>query len=306
MNGALIIGTFKPDGGLPVPRRFLVDKPVVSPDYFRVMGMPLLSGRAFGSQDHSKAPGVAIVSRSVARAFWTDGHAVGKRITLEDHPSPADWLTIVGEVDDVRQDGLTQQAHPAVYRPYTQVRFPFFLSHMNFVVRTAGPPAALTSAVRGVLRQVDRDQAAQSITTMADLVATTTAEPQFQARLITAFSALALLLAAIGIYSVLACAVAERTREIGIRMALGAERSDITRMVLKRSLLLAALGLSLGVGGAAVATRVLARFLFEVTPTDIPTFVVVAAILGAVAILSGLLPAHRATRVDPLIALKWE
>ena len=164
----------------------------------------------------------------------------------------------------------------------------------------------MATAMRGVLREVDRNQPAQSITTMTDLVATTIAEPQFQTRLIAIFSMLALLLAAIGVYGVLACAVAERTREIGIRMALGAERSDITRMILRRSLLLVTVGVTFGVAGALAVTRVLAKFLFEVTPTDLPTFLGVAALLVAVALLSGLLPARRATRVDPLIALRWE
>jgi predicted permease len=287
-------------------RGYILDKPAVSPEYFRVVGIPLLSGRAFTDQDSSTAPGVAIISRSVARTFWPGGDALGRRITLEDHPKPEDWLTIIGVVDDVRQQSLMEKAHPAIYQPYTQVRRPFFINHMTFAVRTAAPPASLVAAMRGVLQEMDRNQPAQSITAMTDLVAATTAEPQFQSRLIAIFSMLALLLAAIGVYGVLACAVAERTREIGIRMALGAEKSDITRMVLKRSVLLVTVGISLGLLGALAVTRVLARFLFEVKPTDPPTFLVIAALLAAVALLSGLLPAQRATRVDPIVALRWE
>ena len=284
----------------------MVDKPAVSSDYFRVMGIPLLSGRAFSGQDSSGAPGVAIINRTVARTFWPGGDALGQRITFESRPGPGDWLTIVGVVDDVRQQSLTEKAHPAIYQSYTQMRRPVFLRYMTFAVRTAVQPASMAAAMRSVLQEVDRNQPAQSITTMTDLVATTTAEPQFQTRLIAIFSMLALLLAAIGVYGVLACAVAERTREIGIRMALGAEKSDITRMILRRSLLLVTVGVALGVAGALAVTRVLARFLFEVKPTDLPTFLVVAALLAAVALLSGLLPAQRATRVDPLIALRWE
>jgi predicted permease len=292
----------------PTPLGYMVDKPAVSSEYFRVMGIPLLSGRAFSDQDNSTAPRVAIISQSVARTFWPGGDALGQRMTLEDHPKSGneDWLTIVGVVDDVRQRGLTEKAHPAIYQPYAQVKKPLFLSSMTFAIRTAAQPASMAAAMRGVLREVDRNQPAQSITTMTDLVAKTTAEPQFQTRLIAIFSMLALLLAAIGVYGVLACAVAERTREIGIRMALGAEKSDITRMVLRRSLLLVTAGVALGVVGALAVTRVLARFLFEVKPTDLPTFLVVAALLVAVALLAGLLPAQRATRVDPLIALRWE
>jgi predicted permease len=308
LNGVVMWGLFHLHDGRPTPRGYMVDKPAVSPDYFRAMGIPLLSGRAFSDQDSSTAPRVAIISRSVARTFWPGGDALGQRITLEDHPRPGaeDWLTIIGVVDDVRQASLTEKAHPAIYQPYTQVKKAEFLGRMTFAIRTAAQPASMATAMRGVLRKVDRNQPVQSITAMTDLVATTTAEPQFQTRLIAIFAMLALLLAAIGVYGVLACAVAERTREIGIRMALGAEKSDITRMVLRRSLLLATAGVALGVAGDLAVTRVLAKFLFEVKPTDLPTFLVVAALLVAVALLSGLLPARRATRVDPMVALKSE
>jgi predicted permease len=255
----------------PVPPGYMVDKPAVSSEYFRVMGILLLSGRAFSDQDSSTAPRVAIISQSVARTFWPGGDALGQRLTLEDHPKPGneDWLTIVGVVDDVRQRSLTEKAHPAIYEPYVQVKRPLFLTSMTFAIRTAAQPASMATAMRGVLREVDRNQPVQSIATMKDLVAKTTAEPQFQTRLIAIFAMLALLLAAIGVYGVLACAVAERTREIGIRMALGAEKSDITRMILRRSLLLVTVGVALGVAGALAVTRVLAKFLFEVSP---PTF----------------------------------
>jgi len=308
LNGPLMWGIFHLYGGRPTLRGYMVDKPAVSPEYFRVMGIQLLSGRAFSDQDSSTAPRVAIISQSVARTFWPGGDAIGQRITLEDHPKPEheDWLTIIGVVDDVRQESLAEKAHPAIYQPYTQVKKAEFLGRMTFAIRIAAQPASMATAMRGVLREVDRNQPVQSITGMTDLVAKTTAEPQFQTRLIAIFSMLALLLAAIGTYGVLACAVAERTREIGIRMALGAQKSDITRMILRRSLLLATVGVALGVAGALAVTRVLAKFLFEVKPTDLPTFLVVAAVLVAVALLSGLLPAQRATRVDPLIALRWE
>jgi putative ABC transport system permease protein len=306
LDGPVMFGPFHLDDGRAIPRGYMVDRPVVSPEYFRVMGIPLLSGRTFRGQDNSTAPGVAIISRSLARTFWPGGDALGQRITMESRPKPEDWLTIIGVVDDVRQWSLTEKAHPAIYQSYAQMRRPIPLRYMTFAVRTAVPPASVATAMRGVLREVDRNQPALSITALTDVVANTTAEPQFQTRLISIFAMLALLLAAIGVYGVLACAVAERTREIGIRMALGAEKSDILRMVLRRSLLLVTAGIALGVVGALVVTRFLARFLFEVKPTDLPTFLVVAALLAAVALLSGLLPAQRATRVDPLIALRWE
>ena len=182
-------GNFHLYDGRPMPRGYMVDKPAVSSEYFRVMGIPLLSGRAFSDQDNSTAPRVAIISRSVARTFWPGGDAIGQRITLEDHPKPPeDWLTIIGVVDDVRQASLTEKVHPAIYQPYAQVKRPFFISPMTFAVRTAVEPASIVTDMRGVLREVDRNQPAESITTMTDLVATTTAEPQFQTRLIAIFS----------------------------------------------------------------------------------------------------------------------
>jgi putative ABC transport system permease protein len=286
------------------PQRFVVNKPVVSPDYFRAMGIRLLAGRGFTERDSSGAPGVAIVSQAVARRIWPGEDPIGKRVTLEDHPKPGDWLTIVGVVDDVKQQGLTKKADPAIYQPYKQALRPFFLSHMTFVVRTSANPSSVAAAMRGVLQDVDKDQPAQSIAAMSDVISTTTAEPRFQARLISVFSMLALLLSAVGIYGVLAYSVTERTHEIGIRMALGAGRSDIARMVIRRSLVLVTAGVALGMAGAVGVTRVLGNFLFEVKPTDPATFVTVAALLAGVALLAGLLPARRAARVDPLVSLR--
>jgi predicted permease len=302
---AFVEGNFHIEDGRPMPRDYIVDKTAVSPEYFRVMGIPRLSGRGFTDRDGANAPGVALITKSVAKKLWPGEDPIGRRITLEDNPAPADWLTIVGVVEDVRQQSLTEQPSPAIYQPYRQVSRPFFLSHMTFAVRTASNPASVAGAMRSVLHEVDRTQPAQ-ITPMTDLIAATTAEPQLQTRLISTFSLLALILSAIGIYSVLAYAVTERTREIGIRMALGAEKSDITRMVLKRSLLLAAIGVTLGVGGSLAVTRVLAKFLFEVKPTDPATFLMVAALLASVALFAGWLPARRAATVDPLAALRHE
>jgi predicted permease len=305
LGTALIQGDFHLEGGRRLPSGYIVDKPAVSPEYFRVMGIRLLSGRVFSERDSADAPGVVLVTQSVARTLWPGEDPLGKRISLEDDPKPQDWLTIAGVVDDVRQQSLTDQPHRAIYQPYQQVRRPFFLTHMTFVVRTAEKPESVATAMRAVLHEVDRSQPVE-LASMTNVISTTTAEPLFQARLISMFSLLALFLSAIGIYGVLAYAVMERTREIGIRMAFGAGKSDITRMILKRSALLVSAGIVLGVAGALGVTRVLAKFLFEVKPTDPATFVVVASLLGAVALLAGLVPAWRATRVDPLVALRFE
>jgi len=304
LQPVLIRGDFTLDGGRKLPRDYNVAKPDVSPDYFRVMGIRFLKGRGFIDQDNSSAPGVVIISQSVARTLWPGQDPIGQRITMEDEPKPKDWLTIIGIVDDVRQR-LTGRPQPAIYQPYQQVTRPFFLSHMSFVVRTATNPQSVAAGMRGVLHDVDKYQPV-SIAALTDLADASTAETWFQARLISTFSILALLLAAIGIYGVLAYAVAERTREIGIRMALWAKKSDITFMLLKRTLLLVMAGVAIGGCGALALTRVLSKFLFEVKPTDPATFLAVAAILAVTGIVAGLLPARRATRVDPVVALRWE
>jgi predicted permease len=301
----LVQGDFHLEGGRKLPRDYIVAKPAVSPDYFRVMGIRFLKGRGFTDEDNSSGPGVAIVSQSVARTLWPGEDPIGKRLTMEDEPKPQDWLTIVGIVDDVRQQSLADQPLPAIYQPYQQVTRSFFLSHMSFVVRGAANPQSIAAGLRDVLHDVDKNQPV-SIAALTDLADADTAEKWFQARLISTFSLLALLLAAIGIYGVLAYAVTERTREIGIRMALGAKKGDITRMLLKRTLVLVLAGVALGGCGALALTRVLAKFLFEVKPNDPATFLSVAAILTAVGIVAGLLPARRAIRVDPVVALRWE
>jgi putative ABC transport system permease protein len=304
LQPVLISGDFTLDGGRKLPRDYNVAKPDVSPDYFRVMGIRFLKGRGFTDQDNSSAPGVVIISQSVARTLWPGQDPIGQRITMEDEPKPKDWLTIVGIVYDIRQR-LTGRPLPALYQPYTQVKEPFFLSHMSFVVRTAEKPQSVAAGMRGVLHDVDKNQPV-SIAALTDLADASTAETWFQTRLIATFSILALLLASIGIYGVLAYAVTERTREIGIRMALGAKKSDITFMLLKRTLLLVIAGVAFGGCGAFVLTRVLGKLLFEVKPNDPATFLSVAAILAVTGIVAGLLPARRATRVDPVVALRWE
>lgn len=305
LQPVLVRGDFSLDGGRKLPRDFMVAKPAVSPDYFRVMGIRFLEGREFSEQDNGTAPGVVIVSQSVARTLWPGEDAIGQRITMEDKPKPKNWLTVVGVVDDIRQQSPTEPPTPAVYQSYKQVTRPFFLSHMSFVVRTAEKPESVAAAMRGALQSVDQNQPV-SIASLTDLLDATTAGTWFQTRLISAFSLLALTLAGVGIYGVLAYAVTESTREIGIRMALGATKKHVVFMLLKRALLLVAAGVGVGGCGALALTRVLSKFLFEVKPTDPATFLSVAAVLTVIGVVAGLLPAQRATKVDPVVALRWE
>ena len=304
LGSALVRGDFQLDGGRTPPRDYLVAKPSVSPGYFRTMGIRLRRGREFTSRDDAASPAVVIVSRSVADRVWPGMNALGQRVSMKDKPGPGEWLTVVGVVDDIAQQGLDGQREPAIYQPYAQLAQPFFLERMTFVVRAADRPEMLLGAMRQALRDVDRSQPVGSIGTMDATIAMTVAEPLFQARLIGVFSALALLLAGIGIYGVVAYSVAERTHEIGIRVALGAAGGDVVGLVMRRVLTLVVPGVGLGIIGALAVTRVLATFLFGVKPNDPATFAGVAAVLVAVAFLAGLVPARRASRVEPLIALR--
>ena len=303
LGGAMIRGDFKADGRT-IPPSYLVAKPSVAPGYFRTMGIGLRLGRDFTARDVASSPGVAIVSQSVARQVWPGTNPIGQRISNKDVPGPGDWLTVVGVVDDVGQTSIDTHREPAIYLPIQQLTQTFFLEHMSFVVRTASDPAVLLPAMRRALRDVDPDQPIGSIGTMESAISATVAEPLFQARLIAAFSVVALVLAAIGIYGVVAYSVAERTHEIGIRVALGAGHANVVGMVLRRLLVLLVPGVALGVIGALAATRVLSSLLFETRPNDPVTFVGVAALLAIVAIVAGLVPARRASRVDPLVALR--
>jgi putative ABC transport system permease protein len=276
----------------------------VSPGYFRAMGIAVRRGREFTAHDDANAPGVVVVSRSVAERLWPGGNAIGRRLSLKDRPTEADWKEIVGVVDDVVQAEVAAGAQPAVYQPASQVTQAFFLGNMNFVVRTERRLESLAPAIREVMGAVDPHLPVQAISAMDGLVLATMGERLFQTRLLAVFSVLALALAAIGVYGVVAYSVTERRHELGIRMALGARAPDIVGMVLRRTLWLVVPGVVVGAIGALGATRVLANLLFEIDPTDPMTFMLAASCLAGVAIVAGIVPARRAARVDPVKVLR--
>ena len=301
-----ISGDFSAEGRDAEPD-FLVDKPAVSGGYFAAMGIRLIRGREFDSRDHATGAPVAIVSRSVARYIDRSEEVVGRRVSLQRVSGPNDWVTIVGVVEDVRQYGPAQATRPAIYKPFEQVHHTFFLNHMSYVLRTSSSdPGRAIPALRAALRAADKNQAATSIARMDDVMFLATAEPRFHTRLLGAFAVLALLLAAVGVYGVIAYSVAQRTHEIGVRMALGARATAVVWMVLRGTLLMGAAGVLLGSAGAVAATRLLTPFLFETTPTDLATFAAVAITMFAAALTAGAIPARRATRIDPLVALRHE
>jgi predicted permease len=306
VNGGSIMGSFELDGGRKRPRGFVVVKPCITPDYFRVMGIHLRSGRAFTNGDDAASPRVAIVSSSVATTIWPGENAIGQRISMSDKPGPGDWITVVGVVDDVIQDGVTAHPAPAIYEPIAQIDFGPFIKHLAFVARTQADPALVEREFLAVLKTVDPLQPAQMVGTMQSIILQSIAEPVFQMRLLALFSILAVVLAAVGIYGVLAAAVSERSREFGVRMALGASASEVVRLVLRRTAGLAFVGAALGLAAAVGVTRVLTKFLFGVEPTDPLTFVVVTLALVATAFAAAFVPARRASRVDPLVAIRHE
>jgi putative ABC transport system permease protein len=306
LGDMLIGGDVQADDRPDLVGKFQATKAVVSPRYFTTMGIPVVRGRDFTDSDIAGSAPVVIVSESVARRFWVDADPLGKRVSLQDNPKPRDWVTVVGVVKDVRQEGLRAQPALAVYRPYAQVTGRFSVGYMTFVVRTDGDPAQAAPLMRAALNQLDTSLAPQSLSAMERVIERTIAEPKFHSRALSVFSLTALLLAAIGVDGVLASSVLERRVEIGIRMALGADSTSVVRMVLRRSLLLTGFGIVLGLAGSFAVTGALSRFLFNVTPTDLPSFAIASGILVASAVAAALLPARRASAIDPLVALRTE
>jgi predicted permease len=298
-NQFWIQGDFEVEGQ-PAPR-FNVGKPKIGPDYFKTLGIPFLSGRDFQTSDTAGAPQVAIVSAAVATRVWPNQSALGKRIRVDtDH-----WLTIVGVVDDVRQDSLESALEPTIYMPYQQETHGFFLQLVTFVARTRVPETA-TSTIRQTIRDVAPDLPIASVATMQALVADSVAQPRMRAMLIGGFALCALLIATLGIYGVMTYAVTQRRREIGIRMAIGAAWADVVWLVLRRALVIVAAGAIIGIGASFAVTRTLTSFLFEVTPNDPLAIAGVTLLLVAVAITAAWLPARRAAQTDPVEALRVE
>lgn len=274
---------------------------VVEPGFCETMRIPLLQGRALSIADTADRPSVIVISQSMAKRFWLGENPIGKRLTMSFSPEKS--REVVGVVGDVKGDGLDVLDPVAtLYAPLAQQPTPY----MSLVVRTSPPPNTLVSAVSGAVHEVDRAQPALDVITMDELVANSLSQQRFNMLLLSAFSGLALLLAAIGIYSVLAYSVRRRMREIGVRMALGAQRSDILRMILGQGARLALIGTGIGIAAALGLTRLMSSQLFGVTATDPVTFLSVAALIVLVALAACYIPARRATRVDPIIALRYE
>jgi putative ABC transport system permease protein len=291
---------------------------VVAGDYFRAMGIRVFSGRALGDGDTAESPPVVVVNREAVRTFWNGEDPVGKTVSLNPPRAllPDDILqrlpagyepptfTVVGVVDDVRNGGLTNVALPTVYAPYSQASEG--TTTMFLTVRADGDPFAIIPGIRERVRQIDPNQPLASIQTMAARVAASVSQQGTEMTVLAVFAAMAVFLAAIGIYGVMSYWVNERKKEIGIRIALGAERQQVVRLVLRQAAVVLAIGLAAGIAGALMATRVLQSLLFEVSATDPAIFAMFAVILGASGWLAAYIPARRATRFDPVVTLRYE
>ncbi|HEY8227373.1 MAG TPA: ABC transporter permease [Pyrinomonadaceae bacterium] len=274
-----------------------------STGYFETMGIPLRSGRLVTNQDVVNNTRSVVINEAMAKRFWPNEDPIGKRIsTASSTGQQMQWQTIVGVVGNVRHLGLDTEPRPELYY-HTNTSPPF---GPVLVIRSKGDPKALISLARAKVRELDGDVPISNVNTMEQLVSQSIAQRRFGMFLLSSFAALALLLAAVGIYGVISYSVAQRTREIGVRMALGARTADVLRLILQKGLTLATVGLAIGLLGAFFVTRLMSRLLFQIAPTDGATFVLVSVGLIAVAFLACYLPARRATKVDPLVALRYE
>jgi putative ABC transport system permease protein len=302
----MLQGDFSIEGRPPLPEAMAV-KPSVSPDYFRALGIPVIRGREFNDRDTTTANKVAIVSESLVRRYFEGEDLIGKRISIfNDGQRQPIWLEVVGVVGDVRQQSLSMEMQPGVYTPLSQARQLFLARNMNFVIRAYGDPMSMAASAQREIQQVDPDLPMISIRTMDQVVSSSISGERFNALLLGIFAALALVLAAVGIYGVMAFSVAQRTHEIGIRMALGAQVRDVLRLVIKQGMILVLIGVGVGLIAALALTRMMKSLLFEVSATDPTTLVVVTVALIVVALLACWIPARRATRVDPTTALRFE
>jgi putative ABC transport system permease protein len=278
---------------------------VVSPDYFAAFRIPIRRGRAFTAEDRAGAPRVAIVNHATVKELWPDEDPIGKQITLGSRPgAPPNIITVVGVIDDVRSAALDATPRPELYTPAAQEAQ---LGQMWVVFRAAnGKPVQLAGAIRDAVRQADPEQPIGEIASLNEMADRLTAGRRFNATLLTFFALLAVGLALVGIYGVTSYAVTQRTRELGIRLALGAEPRQVVGLLVGENLRRVAWGVGFGLIAAAGATRVLAALLFEVSPSDAVTFGGTAVLLAGVALVATWIPARRATRVDPMVALRTE
>jgi putative ABC transport system permease protein len=280
----------------------IISDATVGPDYFRVLGIRLVKGRYFSDHDHQDSAPVAIVSAGFAQRFFPNEEAIGKRIRQSGPGMGNSWMEIVGIVGSVKYLGLTVDTDPAYYMPFAQA----YGSRMFLAVRVSGDASQLAATIKRDIQSVDPGVTLAQVSTMRQAMDLSVSQPRFDTMLLALFAGISLALAAVGIYGLIAYSVAQRTHEIGVRMALGAARADVLRMVVRQSLSLAGIGIVLGFGGAFALTRFLKAMLFGIGVTDVLTFAAAPAGMMVVVLLATLLPALRATKISPVVALRYE
>jgi putative ABC transport system permease protein len=279
----------------------------VSAAFLQAMGIPIQEGRPFNDADNEQSVPVAIINQTMARQFWAGESPIGKRFKLGDPGDPeVPWVTIVGIAGDVRQMGVDEPVKAEMYFPHQQSAYADFYAPRDLAIRTSIDPLSVVAGVRKEIHEVDPDQPISNVQTMADVVGEETASRELGMTLLTVFAGVALLLSTLGIYGVLAYFVVQHTQEIGVRMALGAQRSDILRLILKKGMTLTIFGVAIGLAAAFALTRLMSSLLYGVSTTDPLTYAGLAALLIGVAFIACYLPARRATKVDPMVALVYE
>jgi len=307
LGGNYLSHNFVIDGRPPVP---VGDEPEIQSlsvmgDYFRVMQIPIRAGRDFTAMDREGQPLVAIINETAAKKFFPNGSPLGARADWARREGPHQWMTIVGVAADVKHSGLNQPTDPAVYAPFPQSD-EAWRRWMTLAIRTRNGSAGVADEVKKLVWSLDRQIPVSSIQSMSELLSVSMAEERFDMLLLGTFAALALILSAVGIYGLMSYTVHQRTHEIGIRVALGAQHRDVLRLVVGDGAKLALLGIAIGIASALALTRVMTSLLFEVKPTDPATFAGVAILLALVALAACYIPARRAMRVDPMVALRYE
>jgi predicted permease len=281
-----------------------IDTRTVSADYFTTMQIPLAGGQVFTAEDGPQSVPVVVVNQAMANRYWPNQDPVGKRIKIGNQDSKSPWFAVKGVIKDSAQSALDQGIRPEIYFSMGQMAGRY--RRMNLAVRTSVDPKSTLAAIQSAIREVDKDQPVYQVQTIDELIGDSVGTRRFALTILILFAALALVLAVSGIYGVISYSVTQRTQEIGIRMALGARAADVLRLVLGQFMRLTVVGVALGLIGAFLTTRLMTSLLFGVTPTDVTTFVLVSVGLSLVALVACLIPARRATRVDPLVALRYE